>query len=70
MAKIKNKYKNKKIKSAKRRKRTDLSMRQSSRKNGVRPAQGSTVNGIIISEAMKNEKFREKVIQHIVDNLS
>jgi len=48
----------------------DLSMRQPPRKNGARPEQGQTVNGIILSEAMKNEEFRKKVIQHIVDNLS
>jgi len=47
-----------------------LSTRQSSRKNGARPERGQTVNGIIISEAIKNKEFRKKVIHHIVDNLS
>jgi len=64
------KIKNKKRKSTRRQKRTNLSMRHSSRKNGTRVEQSPTVNGIIISEAMKNEEFRKKVIQHIVSNLS
>jgi len=47
-----------------------LSLRQSSKNNNGMREQGQTVNGRIISEAIKNEEFRKKVIHHIVDNLS